>query len=115
LHLIEPRSSGMAMADVDHQDVPSASTIFRSHWSNALIAAGGYDGPSAAAKVAAGEADAVAFGRHFIANPDLPARLLRGLPLNPYHRPTFYGGGAEGYTDYPFFQTDSEPKRAQAS
>jgi len=115
LHLIEPRSSGMAMADVDHEGVPSASTIFRSHWSNALIAAGGYDGPSAEAKIAAGEADAVAFGRHFIANPDLPARLLRGLPLNPYHRPTFYGGGAEGYTDYPFFQADSEPEPAQAS
>jgi N-ethylmaleimide reductase len=108
LHLIEPRASGMAMADVDHQGVPSASTIFRSHWRRALIAAGGYDGESADAKVAAAEADAVAFGRHFVANPDLPARMRTGWPLNPYHRPTFYGGGAEGYTDYPFFQADAE-------
>src|SRR5690606_12583012 len=51
--------------------------------------------------LAAGEADAAAFGRVFIANPDLPARLQKGLPLNAQHTETFYGGGAEGYTDYP--------------
>lgn len=51
--------------------------------------------------LAAGEADAAAFGRVFIANPDLPARLQQGLPLNAQHTETFYGGGAEGYTDYP--------------
>jgi NADPH:quinone reductase-like Zn-dependent oxidoreductase len=38
----------------------------------------------------------------FIANPDLPARIARSLPLNPYERATFYTGGARGYTDYPF-------------
>jgi len=48
-----------------------------------------------------GEADAVAFGREFIANPDLPARLKKGVELNPQNAQTFYGGGAEGYTDYP--------------
>jgi N-ethylmaleimide reductase len=52
--------------------------------------------------VARGDADLVAFGRHFIANPDLPARIARGLALNPYDRATFYTGGARGYTDYPF-------------
>jgi hypothetical protein len=41
-------------------------------------------------------ADAIAFGRLFIAHPDLPERLRRGAPLNPYNRATFYGGGAEG-------------------
>jgi N-ethylmaleimide reductase len=51
--------------------------------------------------VEAGIADAVAFGRLFIANPDLPERLARGVPLNPYDRATFYGGGEKGYTDYP--------------
>ncbi|GGC01106.1 alkene reductase [Oxalicibacterium flavum] len=51
--------------------------------------------------LATGEADAAAFGRVFIANPDLPARLQKGLPLNAQHPETFYGGGAEGYTDYP--------------
>jgi N-ethylmaleimide reductase len=103
LHLIEPRASGMAMRDVDHQGVPSAATVFRQHWSNALISAGGYDGPSADAKIEAGEADAIAFGRHFVANPDLPERLRNGWPLNPYNRPTFYGGGEVGYTDYLFY------------
>jgi 2,4-dienoyl-CoA reductase-like NADH-dependent reductase (Old Yellow Enzyme family) len=45
----------------------------------------------------------VAFGRHFIANPDLPRRLKEGLPLNPYRRDTFYYGGVTGYLDYPAF------------
>ena len=43
----------------------------------------------------------VAFGRHFISNPDLPERLRHGLPLNRYDRSTFYGGDARGYIDYP--------------
>jgi N-ethylmaleimide reductase len=51
--------------------------------------------------VAEGKADAIAFGRLFIANPDLPERLRRGAPLTPYNRATFYGGEAEGYIDYP--------------
>jgi N-ethylmaleimide reductase len=44
---------------------------------------------------------AMAFGRLFIANPDLPERLRKAAPLNRCHRPTFYGGDAGGYTDYP--------------
>jgi N-ethylmaleimide reductase len=51
--------------------------------------------------VGAGHADAVAFGRLFIANPDLPERFRRGAPLNRYDRSTFYRGDARGYTDYP--------------
>jgi N-ethylmaleimide reductase len=43
----------------------------------------------------------VAFGRLFIANPDLPERIRRGASLNRYDRTTFYGGDARGYTDYP--------------
>ena len=46
-------------------------------------------------------ADIVAFGRPFIANPDLVERLRRNAPLNEVNRATLYGGGAEGYTDYP--------------
>ena len=56
--------------------------------------------------IAAGEADAVAFGKDFIANPDLPARLLKNAPLNPAQPESFHGYGrsnpVEGYTDYPF-------------
>ena len=51
--------------------------------------------------VASGNADLVAFGRHFISNPDLPERVRRDVPLNRYDRSTFYGGDARGYTDYP--------------
>lgn len=101
LHLIEPRASGAGQADVDHQDVPSASKLFRPLWPNVLIAAGNYQPGTAAAAVAGGSVDAVAFGRLFIANPDLPERLRKKLGLNPYDRKTFYGGGPEGYTDYP--------------
>ncbi|HYG34876.1 MAG TPA: alkene reductase, partial [Clostridia bacterium] len=51
--------------------------------------------------LAAGEADAVAFGVPFLANPDLPERFLRNAPLNPPDQSTFYAPGAKGYTDYP--------------
>ncbi|MNJ99206.1 N-ethylmaleimide reductase [compost metagenome] len=51
--------------------------------------------------IATGEADAVAFGKLFIANPDLPRRLKDNAPLNPPRPETFYSGNAEGYTDYP--------------
>ena len=51
--------------------------------------------------LAEGHADAIAFGRLFIANPDLPERLRTGAPLTPYNRATFYTKGAEGYLDYP--------------
>ena len=50
--------------------------------------------------------ETVAFGRLFIANPDLPNRFRLGKDLNKYHRPTFYGGGAEGYTDHPFLKAE---------
>jgi 2,4-dienoyl-CoA reductase-like NADH-dependent reductase (Old Yellow Enzyme family) len=61
----------------------------------------GFDAAGAEAVVAAGEADAVAFGKLFISNPDLPERLRTGAPLAPWRMETFYSGGAEGYTDYP--------------
>ena len=110
LHLIEPRASGAGQAEVDHKDVPSAAELFRPAWPRVLIAAGNFTPASADAAVAAGRADAIAFGRLFIANPDLPDRIRKGAPLNPYHRATFYGGGAEGYTDYP---RQSEPVAAE--
>jgi N-ethylmaleimide reductase len=100
LHLIEPRASGAGQADVDHQNVPFASELFRPLWPNVLIAAGNYTPETAAAAVEAGRADAIAFGRLFIANPDLPDRARIGARLNPYNRATFYGGAAEGYIDY---------------
>ncbi|MFS8035654.1 alkene reductase [Xanthobacter sp. AM11] len=61
----------------------------------------GYDLELATRVIAAGEADLVAFGKPFIANPDLVERLRRGAPLNEMDRDTLYGGGAKGYVDYP--------------
>ncbi|WP_226348455.1 hypothetical protein [Alcaligenes sp. 13f] len=101
LHLIEPHASGAGQAEVDHQNVPFASELFRPLWPTVLIAAGNYTPVTATAAINAGRADAIAFGRLFIANPDLPERVRTDATLNKYVRATFYGGGAEGYTDYP--------------
>jgi N-ethylmaleimide reductase len=100
LHLIEPRASGTGKADVNRVDAPSASELFRPHWPGVLIAAGGYDGVSASRSVASGQTDAIAFGRLFIANPDLVDRIRIGAPVNAWNRATFYGGLDIGYTDY---------------
>jgi N-ethylmaleimide reductase len=101
LHFIEPRSSGAGRAEVNHQNVPSAMVLFRPIWRGVLISAGGFTGETAEAAIADGHADAIAFGRIFISNPDLPRRLREGFPLTPYNRATFYGGEETGYTDYP--------------
>ncbi len=66
-----------------------------------LILNGGYLAEAAEAAIRGGAADAVSFGKPFIANPDLPARFRAGLPLAEADRATIYGGGAKGYTDYP--------------
>ena len=101
LHVIEPRIKGTELIAEGHD--PVAARHLRPKFSRTLIAAGGFTKDSAEAILAAGDADLVAFGRHFIANPDLPERFRRGLPLNRYDRSTFYGGDARGYTDYPAY------------
>jgi N-ethylmaleimide reductase len=103
LHFVEPRSSGAGRAEVNHQNVPAAMVLFRPIWRGVLISAGGFTGETADAAIAAGHADAIAFGRIFISNPDLPRRLQCGFPLTPYNRATFYGGEESGYTDYPVY------------
>jgi len=66
-----------------------------------LIANGGYDAQSADAVISRGEADLVAFGVPFLANPDLPARYRSKAALNPADQATFYAGEEKGYIDYP--------------
>ncbi|KQR77200.1 alkene reductase [Burkholderia sp. Leaf177] len=102
LHLIEPRIVGN-IEDETRDQRPLAAQSLRPHFHGPIIAAGGFDGDSADAILQAGDADLVAFGRHFIANPDLPERLRQHLPLNKYDRETFFGGTEAGYTDYPFY------------
>lgn len=74
-------------------------------WESILITNGSYDLESANAILANGGADMVAFGRLFIANPDLPLRFAKHAPLKMPDPETFYGGDERGYTDYPFLNT----------
>ena len=73
----------------------------RSCWKGKIVSAGGFTLETGNAALAAGWADAIAFGVPFLANPDLPERFRRNAPLNAPDEATFYGGGPNGYTDYP--------------
>ncbi len=103
LHLIEGSTGGAR--DFTQGDKPFDYAAMRQHYrdaggTGAWMVNNGYDRPLADRSLAEG-ADLVAFGRLFIANPDLPRRLREGAPLNAPDRDTFYGGAAKGYTDYP--------------
>ncbi|WP_290793558.1 alkene reductase [Halomonas sp.] len=74
----------------------------RQRFSGGLIYCGNYDAELARQRLADNTADAVAFGRPFIANPDLPERFRVGAALTEPDHSTFYGGDEKGYTDYPF-------------
>jgi len=76
---------------------------FRSRFQGVLILAGGMTRARAENLIAAGRIDMAAFGEPFIANPDLVARLQNDWPLAASNRALHYGGGAEGYTDYPAY------------
>lgn len=101
VHLIEPRASSAGSSDTKLPNTPDTAEIFREEFGGVLISAGGYGREDAMEVVEEEIADAVAFGRLFIANPDLPRRLQMGADLNKYDRSTFYGGAEKGYTDYP--------------
>ena len=100
LHVLEPRVKGNVV--ITEGQGPVAAEQLRKIFTGKIIAAGGFDPASAEAVVERGDADLVAFGRHFVANPDLPKRVKLELPLNAYDRDTFYTFDAKGYTDYPF-------------
>jgi N-ethylmaleimide reductase len=76
----------------------------RRRFRGAYIANNGYELTTATDAVASGHADLVAFGKAFLANPDLVTRLRTGAPLNAPDKATFYGGGENGYTDYPVLE-----------
>ncbi|UEM05387.1 alkene reductase [Skermanella rosea] len=101
LHLVEPRADQNSDTNALDPEAPDASSRFKKSFGGTIIAAGGFTRETAPQAVAEGKADLVAFGRLFVANPDLVERLRRGAPLNRYDRPTFYGGDARGYIDYP--------------
>ena len=95
LHLSEPDWAGGPALSDDYR------RALREAYPGPIVGAGGYDRDKAARLIGEGLVDAAAFGRTFIANPDLPRRLAEDLPLNPQRPDTFYGGDATGYTDYP--------------
>ncbi len=80
---------------------PRLGPALKKAFGGVYIANEGVTPETAAATLAAGVADAVAFGKLFIANPDLPRRIALNTPLNKWNSATFYGPGPEGYTDYP--------------
>lgn len=73
----------------------------RAAWHGLYVANAGYDAERGERAIAKRAADAVAYGRLFLANPDLPERLRRRGPLNPPDTKSFYGGDQRGYVDYP--------------
>ena len=77
------------------------SAHLRALWKGLYVVNGGYDEVSGEEAIRSGHADAIAYGRAFIANPDLPKRMRLGAALNEPDPATFYGGDAFGYTSYP--------------
>jgi len=82
---------------------PRLVPLIKREFGGVMIANQGFTASDAQRVLEAGEADAVAWGRIFIANPDLPRRLQLDAPLNEPDESTFYSEGPHGYTDYPFF------------
>ena len=100
LHIIEGRGSEIGLADDLHADAVNNARQFRPSFQGTLISAAAYTPATASETIDNGHADAIAFGRSFIANPDLVERIAGGFPLTEADRSSFYGGGEHGYTDY---------------
>jgi N-ethylmaleimide reductase len=97
LHVLEAISGPMVAAQTGERVTP----LLRKTFAGALIVNGGYDARSGEQAIARGDADLVAYGVPFVANPDLPERYRTGGPLNAADPDTFYAGEEKGYTDYP--------------
>lgn len=92
---------GTERNEVNDRVYGAVRQAFHDAGGHAYIGCGGYTGETGAARVAKGEADLIAYGKLFIANPDLAARIGQGGPFNEPNQATFYSGTEEGYTDYP--------------
>jgi N-ethylmaleimide reductase len=112
LHVINPATT----ATENHKEPDERSReileLMRARYPGTLVMAGGFDQETAAEWIADGRADAIAFGRKFLANPDLPERFRERAPLNRDDPTTYYGGGEKGYIDYLSLaqQRGEEPK-----
>ena len=105
IHIIEGATGGVRVLPDRPFDYAALKAAYRAAGGKgAWMVNNGYDKAMAEQAVKEGSADLVAFGRPFIANPDLVKRLRTNAPLNQPDQATFYGGGAKGYTDYPALQ-----------
>lgn len=100
VHIVEPSVGNAGAHAAINGSAPRTAEIFREAFDGVLISAGGYTAETAEQTIGARLADAIAFGRLFIANPDLSKRLALKSKLNSYDRSTFYGETEKGYTDY---------------
>lgn len=98
----------VSIAEADWENAPELPKSFRvalrKTFSGEIIYAGGYTPEKGEKLIKEDLADLIAFGRPFIANPDLPERIANGWPLNELDAKTLYGGNELGYTDYPYYQ-----------
>lgn len=103
LHVIEGDTGGP-------REVPGGFDlqVLREAFDGLFMANNGYDMPLAQSTLKAKRADLIAFGRPFISNPDLVERLRIGAPLNEPDKDTMYGGGAQGYIDYPTLEQEGK-------
>lgn len=109
LELRDPPATGTFGAS----DVPPVSPHIRKVFKGPLVLNSDYVLDNASTAMEQGRADAISFGRTFLANPDLPARLAIDAPLTPDNPKRWYGQGAEGYTDYPTIEQQGEQQAAQ--
>jgi len=101
LHVVDPVADG----------VRRVSPLLCRKFDRAYIVNGGFDLDSADAAIRNGEADLIAFGTPFLANPDLPQRYRIKAPLNAPDQATFYAGEDKGFTDYPDLAWGRYPRR----
>ncbi len=91
----------------ESHDQPALGPALKQAFGGVFIANEGFTAETARETIASGKADAVAFGKAAIANPDLVERIRRCAPWNTPHPETFYGDGPAGYLDYPFLETNN--------
>jgi N-ethylmaleimide reductase len=106
LHIVNPALEQMQAGKEPDPRAFDMVKLIRKKYQQTLIIAGGFQADSAARWLREGLADLIAFGRRFIANPDLPERIRAGGPFNTDDPATYYGGGEKGYTDYPSLAQD---------
>lgn len=110
LHVINPAAAQLEKREPIPERVEKMLAMIREEFHGPLMLAGGFDRETAEQWLEAGKADLIAFGRAFLANPDLPERFRRTTSLNKPDPTTFYGGGEHGYTDYPTIEQEQGVK-----